>query len=405
MGVFKHIPVDFISACLGIVFILLDVGLDIWAAVSFYQEKAYWSLGVLLLLLIGSSVLVHVYSWLWYSYDGFERQTKVEKCLSLRALKILHVLQLGIYFRHAGVAEISLRRFSSTNQDHRDKALFTRNDLSILRLIETFSESAPQLVLMLAIILQRGELNPVTVGKTIGSALAIAFRLTMHYRLERAILVNQQKQQITTSVIHFTCNLFLISSRITALALFASVLPCLIFIHFLCSWSVLFFIAWRSGTDFMDSPCGERLFQATVALICYFDWFNVGKQRPWLRRPLYHGCTLVDISLLCGLWYWKMSTELPCFKIPLLYAVVTVVCVVGVYILGLLFKMLHHKCSIQSLSTVELGGRTADIKSNRVIAVSADDPDSKLPEPPLSVEAKNVKSHKQSVSVILTGVS
>lgn len=36
------------------------------------------------------------------------------------------------------------------------------HDLSMLRIIETFSESAPQLMLMLTIILQTGHLDPVT---------------------------------------------------------------------------------------------------------------------------------------------------------------------------------------------------------------------------------------------------
>lgn len=42
-----------------------------------------------------------------------------------------------------------------------DYAVFLSHDLSLLRLIETFSESAPQLVLMLTNLLQRGELSPV----------------------------------------------------------------------------------------------------------------------------------------------------------------------------------------------------------------------------------------------------
>lgn len=99
MGVFKYSPVDFLFTCVGLVFLLLDIGLDIWAAVSFFQEKAYASLAVLMLFLVGSSVLVQAFSWLWYSYDDSDKLTKVEKCLSVGQLKLLHVLQLGIYIR------------------------------------------------------------------------------------------------------------------------------------------------------------------------------------------------------------------------------------------------------------------------------------------------------------------
>ncbi|XP_074468452.1 XK-related protein 8-like [Sebastes fasciatus] len=356
MGVFKYSPVDFLFICLGLLFLLLDIVLDIFAVVTFYQEKAYVSLVILVLLLLVSSFLVQAFSWLWYNDEGSERQTKVEKCLSRSQLALLHVLQLGIYFRHAGVVEISLCSSYSKIPDREGTAVFLNHDLSMLRLVETFSESSPQLVLMLTIILQSGELSPVTVLKALGSASAIAFSVTMYHRSLRSFLPYKEKQQMISSVVYFLWNLFLISSRLVALALFASVLPCFIFTHFFCSWMVLFFFVWRSKTDFMESPCGEWLYRATVGLIWYFDWFNVVKGRTRNRTLLYHGYMLVDISLLCGLWCWKMSTEPPYFEIPLLYAVITAVSVVAVYILGLLFKIMYYKRYHPNLDKEELKG-------------------------------------------------
>lgn len=100
MGVFKYSPLDFLFICVGLLFLLLDIGLDILAAATFYQEKAYLPLAALLLFLLGSSALVQAFSWLWYSYDNFERETRVEKSPSLTQLRLLHVLQLGIYLRY-----------------------------------------------------------------------------------------------------------------------------------------------------------------------------------------------------------------------------------------------------------------------------------------------------------------
>lgn len=179
--------------------------------------------------------------------------------------------------------------------------------------------------------------------KAIGSASAIAVSVTMYHRCLRSFLPDKKKQNVVSSVIYFLWNVFLISSRLTALALFASVMPCFIFAHFCCSWLVLVFFAFRSKTDLMDTPCGEQLYRATVALIWYFDWFNVVEGKTRNRTLLYHSYILADISLLCGLWYWKMSTEPPYFEIPHLYAVITAVSVVGVYILGLLFKIIYYK--------------------------------------------------------------
>ncbi|XP_070702164.1 XK-related protein 8-like [Pempheris klunzingeri] len=386
MGVFKFSCMDFLLTCMGLLFLLLDIGLDIWAAVSFYQEKAYVFLCILLLLLVGSSVLVQAFSWLWYSYEDFERETKAERCLSVRQLKLLHVLQLGIYFRHAGVMEMSFRSFFSKIHDPEGFAVFLSHDLSMLRLIETFSESAPQLVLMLTIILQRGEFGPVTVLKAIGSALTISFSVTMYHRSLRSFLPDKKKQQMVSSVVYFLWNLFLISSRITALALFAFVQPCFIFTHFLCSWLVLFFFAWRSKTSFMDSPCGEWLYRATVGLIWYFDWLSVVEGRTRYRTLLYHVYMLADISVLCSLWCWKMNTEPPYFEIPLLHGIIAAVSVVLVYILGLFLKMIYYKFYHPNLTKEELKGDSSERARNgqgptRSTSLIVDEVDFAVPSP------------------------
>ncbi|XP_030002433.1 XK-related protein 8-like [Sphaeramia orbicularis] len=354
MGVFKYSPADFLFTCVGLVFLLADIVLDIWAVVTFYQEKAYVCLGILVVFLVGSSVLVQAYSWIWYSYEKFDRKTKVERSPSLRLLKILHVFQLGIYLRHSGVFEMSVCSFLSKQNDPESTAVFLSHDLSMLRIIETFSESSPQLVLMLTIILQRGDLEPVTVLKALGSASTVAFSVTMYHRSLRSFLPDKKRQNLLSSVVYFLWNLFLISSRLTALALFASVLPCFIFTHFICSWMVLFFFAWRSNTDFMDSPGGEWLYRATVGLIWYFNWFNVAEGRTRYTTLLYHGYILVDIGLLCGLWSWKMRTDPPYHAFPHLYTIIIPVIVVAVYIFGLLFKMIYYKGYHPNLSKDEL---------------------------------------------------
>ena len=193
--------------------------------------------------------------------------------------------------------------------------------------------------------------------KAIGSALAIACSVTMYHRSLRSFLVDKENQQVTSSVVYFLWNLLLIAPRLTALALFASVLPCFILTHFICSWMMLFFFAWRSKTSFMDSAFGEWLYRATVGLIWYFDWFNVVDGKTRYQTLLYHGYILADISLLCGLYCWmKMSPEPPYLDTPLLNAIITAASVVGVYILGLFLKVIYYKCCHPNL--VQLKGDT-----------------------------------------------
>lgn len=100
MGVFRYYWLDFAFTCVGLLFLLLDIGLDAWAVVDLYQEGAHVCLGLLLLFLLGSSALVQAFSWLWYGYDSFKRHTWVEQLPSRTQLGLLHLLQLGIYFRY-----------------------------------------------------------------------------------------------------------------------------------------------------------------------------------------------------------------------------------------------------------------------------------------------------------------
>nr|XP_057902622.1 XK-related protein 8-like [Doryrhamphus excisus] len=356
MGVFKYSKVDCIFTYLGLAFLMLDICLDVGAAVTFYQEEKYVSLGILLLFLLGSSAVVQVYSWLWYTYDNFHMVTKVENSLGRLQLKILHFFQLGTYFRHAGVVEITSCRCITKVQDTEGIAVYLTHDLSMLRLIETFSESAPQLVLMLTIILRQGQLDPMTVMKAVGSASAIALSVTMYHRSLRSFLPDKQEQRIISSLIFFTWNLLLIASRLTALALFASVLPCFIFTHFICSWLFLFFSAWRSKTDFMESPGGEWLYRATVGLIWYFNWFSVVEGRTRYKTLFYHSFILVDMFLLCGMWCWRMHSQPPSFKIPFLHASITSVSVVALYILGLILKVIYYMYQHPNLNKEGLKG-------------------------------------------------
>lgn len=102
MSAFKFSKLDCFLTYVGLAFLLLDIGLDIWTAASLYQEENYVYLGILIFVLLGSSMLAQAYSWLWYTYDDLVRLTKVERCLSPRQLKAVHFLQLGVYFRFVG---------------------------------------------------------------------------------------------------------------------------------------------------------------------------------------------------------------------------------------------------------------------------------------------------------------
>lgn len=78
---------------------------------------------------------------------------------------------LTLFPRHAGMLELSVENLHGSNRDSDGFAVFLNHDLSMLRLIEAFAESAPQLVLMLTIILHRNQFDPVTGTEKLQSGL------------------------------------------------------------------------------------------------------------------------------------------------------------------------------------------------------------------------------------------
>lgn len=182
--------------------------------------------------------------------------------------------------------------------------------------------------------------------KAVGSASAIAFSVTMYHRSMRSFLPDKKQQGAASLLFYFLWNVTLIAARLTALALFASLLPCFILAHFFCSWLLLFFCAWWAQTKLMNSRGGEWLYRATVGLVWYFNWLNVVDGRTRFRTLLYHGYMLADVALLCALWCWRMTSahaERPHFHLSKSHAVATAVAVGMTYILGLFLKMVYYK--------------------------------------------------------------
>ncbi|XP_051949359.1 XK-related protein 8-like [Xyrauchen texanus] len=334
---------DYLLTLLGLFLYLLDVCLDIWTAVSFYQDGAYGYLAVLIFLLLGSSVLLQVFSWLWYSDVLDKLETGVEKCVNRhRLIKPVHVLQLGVCFRYAGVVEISTYSFlRQTDHFSENVALSLNFDLQMLRLIETFSESAPQLTLMISIIAHRGNLELITGIKTLVSAAAIASSIVAYHRCMRAFLPEQRQLGWTSSFVYFLWNLLLIIPRVTALAFFFSVLPCYIIAHFLSVWMLLVLGAWSQKTDFMENQYWEWLYRAAVGLIWYFSWLNVAKERSKEKSIVYYVIMGLDTMVLLGLWCWMVVDQAGCLNTFDPYIVIPVL--LGLYIFGIGLRMIYYR--------------------------------------------------------------
>uniref|UniRef100_A0A3B1KE15 XK-related protein n=1 Tax=Astyanax mexicanus TaxID=7994 RepID=A0A3B1KE15_ASTMX len=323
---------------LGSFFFCLDVALDVWTIVSLYKEQEYVYMGLLIALLLLSSILVQVFSWIWYKEKNMETSTdKFAEKYNL--IGPLHFLQLGVFLRCASLVELSIRKVLKFDIFQEAVAVHLKHDLSMLRLFETFSESIPQIVLMITIIMQEQELQLFTVAV---SFLMLALTVMSYHRHMREFVPEDKKMNWLSSGAFFLWNLFLITPRVVAVALFASVLPCFIAVHFLCLWLLLVLCVWRQKTDFMENAAGEWLYRATVGLIWYFSWFNVSGKNTRIKRILYHVLMGADTALLLVLWFWRTSVESACRNPLPINPYVLLVALPVLYIIGLLLNLLYY---------------------------------------------------------------
>ncbi|KAI5621711.1 XK-related protein 8-like [Silurus asotus] len=334
---------DVIFSVLSLFLFLVDIALDVWAIVSLYEEQKYFSMGLLICILLSSSVLLQIFSWLWYTDSSKNLETNVEKFISRHGLmNIVHIFQLGVFVRFAAVMEISITSIKHGELLKEGIAVYQNHDLSMLRLFEAFSESSPQLILMMALIIEMPELHFFTVIKILASLSSLSFTVLSFHRNMRALVPQKFRMGWTSSVIYFLWNLLLIGPRVVCVSLFASVLPCYIAAHFLSLWMLLFLWAWWQNTDFMDTKSGEWLYRATVGLIWYFSWFNVTSGNTKHKGIIYHVVMVMDMMLLLGLWWWRRSVELARLSPLPINPYLLIALLMSSYILGILLRLVYY---------------------------------------------------------------
>ncbi|XP_075961748.1 XK-related protein 8.3 [Anarhichas minor] len=341
----KYSWIDFAFSVVGVCTFLVDWGSDVWVATELYFRGDVVWFGALVGLMVLSSVVVQTFSWFWFKYDrelqGFRNQTVGASVFfgdRVTLFCVLHVLQLGFLCRHISAIRQGFRVWWR-KEEGSEYAVYLTHDLSMLRLIETFCESAPQLTLMIYVMLHTNKARTVQFVSIAASTTSIAWMVVDYHRSLRSFLPDKAKQGWCSSLIYFLWNLLLIAPRVAALALFASALSGYMAAHFLMLWSVFALWAWRQGTNFMDSVGGEWLYRATVGLIWYFSWFNVAEGQTRNRSVIYHSFITTDGVILLTTWW--------CYRDPVQtesYALALLIALPLIYLLGLLFKALYYCC-------------------------------------------------------------
>ncbi|KAI5087478.1 XK-related protein 8 [Silurus meridionalis] len=337
---------DFVFTVIGVCTYVFDVGSDLWLAQEFFRRGEIFWFGLLIGFMLLSSLIVQMFSWFWLKYDlqlqTFQTTHKhmilfgSTRCLRLTCF--LHVLQLGFFFRHVSAIWQGFCVWWR-GEPGSEYAAYLTHDLSLLRLIETFCESSPQLSLMIYILIHNNHATIIQYVSITASVVSVAWAVVDYHRSLRFFLPEKSKQSWQSSGVYFLWNLFLIGPRIVCVSLFTSVMSYLVFVHFLLLWLVFVLWAFLQDTKFMDSKAGEWLYRATIGLIWYFSWFNIVDGRTRYRSIIYHGFILTDSAILVLTWWFFRDPER-----SRSYSLILLILILLTYLIGLMVKMIYYCC-------------------------------------------------------------
>ncbi|XP_070971373.1 XK-related protein 6-like [Oncorhynchus clarkii lewisi] len=370
--------------CLWLILALLvffwDVGTDLLLAADYYTRQDYLWFGLTLFLVLVPSMVVQILSFRWFIQDysgeclttwlgtvdcskGGEREkltrrgpaeqrwiypgTDRVRVASVWLWQItIHILQLGQVWRYIrtlylGIQSHRMKELKEAQRRFYWAMMFEYADVNMLRLLETFLESAPQLVLQLCIMIQQNRAETLQCISSLGSLLSLSWVLASYHKLLRDSRDDQCSLSYRGALLHLLWRLFTISSRVLSLALFASLFHLYFGIFVVLHWCGMALWVVHGGTDFCMSRWEEVLFNMVVGIVYIFCWFNVKEGHTRGRMVAYYSVVLAENTLLTGLWYvYRDHSDTDNYAVPALCGVYLSFAG-GVLVMLLYYGLLH----------------------------------------------------------------
>nr|XP_061784608.1 XK-related protein 4-like isoform X1 [Nerophis lumbriciformis] len=368
-----------------------DVGTDVWLAADYYVQRDYWWFGLTLVFVVLGSFCVQLFSFRWFLHDlvpedeapdpldallGGEvsphqppqRQASTASrttntntsttstntnttttprtppaSLSVcvcASQALLHILHLGLMWRYLTAIYLGVcsRQSGETQRwRYRWRMTYQFADVSMLHLLATFLESAPQLVLQLCIVIQTQELLAVQ-GMTAGASLvSLAWALASYQKALRESRDDKKSMGYLAVVVQFCWHFFTIAARVVTFALFASVFQLYFGIFIVLHWCFMTFWIVHCETHFCVSKWEEIVFDMVVGIIYIFSWFNVKEGRTRCRLFIYYSVILGENAALSALWYvYRAPAATDSLAVPAL-------CVIfSSFLTGVLFLLMYY---------------------------------------------------------------
>ncbi|XP_038225921.1 XK-related protein 7 [Dermochelys coriacea] len=404
-----------------------DGASDLWLAADYYLRRQRWWFGLTLLFALLPSLVVQLLSFRWFVYDHTAPRSpaaapaagppapaastkdsggtkdsgrpgsallspasapsahRTRGCCRLCIWilqSLIHLLQLGQVWRYLRTLYLGLQ--SRWQSEHRQRhfywrMMFESADISMLRLLETFLKSAPQLVLQLSIMVQQNNIEPLQGLSASASLVSLAWMIASYQKVLRDSREDKMPMSYKGVVVQILWHLFTIAARAIAFALFASVFQLYFGIFIITHWCIMTFWIIQGETDFCMSKWEEIIYNMVVGIIYIFCWFNVKEGRSRCRMAIYYTITLAENAALTGLWYMYYDRQATAD-----FDALIIVCVVSSsFALGIFFMFIYY-CLLHPNGPV-FGPQTSGCIFKKAPAACVGPPEDVITSPPRSL--------------------
>lgn len=348
---------DLLCTLISMTTYIADVVMDCVVAYYFYHLAVdhgiyhYWYFGLTVTFLLLPSLTMMGFSFRWYLMD--EENPHLPKAGTVKwmvrlifmlvqmapLLRYVESIRYGVLSRIAKAREENCGDASKKQFYRRERRkyytlmVYEDADATLLRLYESFMESAPQLVVQIYILIkdphanrmkeildQNQEINPylklsILALSVATSLVSLAWSLVVYHRSLRYTFPDKKNISLLGTVVQFLWNFSWITARVLALSLFASCFPVWIGPLAAVHWMVMSAWVVYQRTSACNTRCEEFLFALVLGAIYIFSFFNAKEERTRYKYLLFYSFCFVENTALVSVWFWRAEPSL-WYRVP-----------------------------------------------------------------------------------------
>ncbi|XP_047493660.1 uncharacterized protein LOC125042208 [Penaeus chinensis] len=357
----------------------VDIGTDLNLVIRYYLEGSVIWAGLTLALVIVPAIVVMIMSMKWHYGEAVaeevytandveqasESEKKPTKTSSVSKLCWLaHICLWGILHRYILLFKSGIRAQKTKDTEDFRYMYRQQSDVCMLRLFESFLESAPQLVLQLYIMMSHHDYSAWTAITALSSMASLGWGIAAYTKAMRNTLPAKHKMTVSGLALQTFWRMGMIAARVAALALVATVLNEWLLVIMGAHLLAMFIWVVKQKAEYGNSTLEKMIFNFIMAVICCFCFFNLKDGRSRWRMLAFYTVTVAENTAF-ALYYFFLSDHQQVLRLAALGLVF------GGMALGLLCLVIYYrffhpigpiKMFIKDLPTdQEKGEKDADI--------------------------------------------